>query len=89
VRGLAPPRPAAQPQPAAQPPVGRPLHHHQRATGGFLPIAGGYFNEPSYDEPMMMDARQPRTSDELRFTCVYDIPWDYVHRCPQAVAPRE
>ena len=89
VGGLAPPRPAAQPHPAAQPPVGRPLHHHHRATGGFLPIAGGYFNEPSYDEPMMMDARQPRTSDELRFTCVYDIPWDYVHRCPQAVAPRE
>jgi len=22
-------------------------------------------------------------SDDLRFTCVYEIPWDYVHRCPQ------
>jgi hypothetical protein len=83
VGGLAPPRPAAQP------PVGRPLHRHHRATGGFLPSAGGYFYEPSHDEPMMMDARQPRASDELRYTCTLDIPWDYVHRCPQVVAPRE
>jgi len=34
-------------------------------------------------------APQPKTSDDLRYTCVYDIPWDYVHRCPQFNTPRQ
>ena len=78
---------AAQ-RPAFPRSVGRSLHHHHRGMRGFFPTAGGYFDGPSYDEPMV-DARPPRTSDDIRYTCVYDIPWDYVHRCPQVVAPRE
>src|SRR5712664_2402534 len=77
----------APPRPTFQPPAGRSLHHHH-GIGGFWPTAGGVFYGPSNDEPMV-DARPPRTSDDIRYTCVYDIPWDYVHRCPQAVAPRE
>jgi hypothetical protein len=77
----------APPHPTFQPSVGRSLHHH-RGIGGFWPTAGGVFYGPSNDEPML-DARQPKTSDDIRYTCIYDIPWDYVHRCPQVVAPRE
>jgi len=79
--GLAPQRPAFQPS------VGRSLHHH-RGMGGLWPTAGGVFYGPSNDEPMMY-ATQPKTSDDIRYTCVYDIPWDYVHRCPPVVTPRE
>ena len=77
----------APPHPTSHPSVGRSLHH-RRGTGGIWPTAGGFFYGPSDDEPMV-DARQPKTSDDIRYTCTYDIPWDYVHRCPQAVAPRE
>jgi hypothetical protein len=79
--GFAPPRPTFQPS------VGRSLHHH-RGIGGLWPTAGGVFYGPSNDEPMV-DATQPKTSDDIRYTCTYDIPWDYVHRCPQVVTPRE
>jgi hypothetical protein len=34
-------------------------------------------------------APQPKTSDDLRYTCVYESPWDYVHRCPQFNTPRQ
>src|ERR1700674_5529839 len=44
----------------------RSLHHHRR-TGGFFPTAQDYFYGPSYDEPMV-DPRQPRTSDDIRYT---------------------
>jgi hypothetical protein len=86
IEGVAPPPPTFHP-------TVRSLHHlrglhHQRGTGGFFPTAEGYFYGPSYDEPMV-DPRQPGTSDDIRYTCVYDIPWDYVHRCPQVVAPRD
>ena len=77
----------APPRPTFQPSGGRSLHYH-RGIGGFWPTAGGVFYGPSNDEPMV-DARQPKTSDDIRYTCTYDIPWDYVHRCPQVVAPRE
>jgi hypothetical protein len=82
VGGLAPPHPVS-PSPA-----GRPTHRH-RGTGVFWPSAGDYYYGPSYDEQPMMDARPPRASDDIRYTCTLDIPWDYVHRCPQPVAPSE
>ena len=78
---------SAPQHPTSQSPVGRSQHHH-RGIGAFWPTAGGVFYGPSNDEPMV-DARPPKTSDDIRFTCVYDIPWDYVHRCPQPVAPRD
>src|ERR1700730_17107726 len=81
VGGLAPPHPTSAPS------ARRPLHHH-RGIGGFWPTAEDYFYGPSYDEPMV-DIRPPRTSDDIRYTCTYDIPWDYVHRCPQVAAPPE
>ena len=82
--GAAPQRPAFPQAP------GRSMHHHQhRGVGGFWPAGGGVFYglpnesyEPVVAEPPL------KTSDDIRFTCVYDIPWDYVHRCPQFNGPR-
>jgi hypothetical protein len=80
--GASPQRPAFPQMP------GRSMHHHHhhghRGVGGFWPAGGGVFyglpNEtyaPAPVEPPL------KLSDDIRFTCVYDIPWDYVHRCPQ------
>ena len=64
-------------------PTFRSIHPHHRGVGGFYP-AGGYYYGPSatVDEPVVV-APPLKQSDDLRYTCVYDIPWDYVHRCPQ------
>jgi hypothetical protein len=66
----------------------RSLHHQGRA-GSFWPAGGGVFyglsdeiNEPTPIIP------PPKMSDDIRYTCVFDIPWDYVHRCPQYSAPQ-
>ena len=77
--GLAPARPAF---PAF------PRHHHDH-RGGFFPGAGGVFYGASNEvrEPVV-EAPPVSRSDELRYTCVLDIPWDYVHRCPQYTTPR-
>jgi hypothetical protein len=29
------------------------------------------------------------TSGGAQFTCTYDLPWDWVHRCPSVVSPAE
>jgi hypothetical protein len=74
--GLAPQRPAF-------PSFPRSHHHHPR--GGFFPAGGGVFYglpPDTVDEPVVV-APPLKQSDDLRYTCVYDIPWDYVHRCPQ------
>jgi hypothetical protein len=38
---------------------------------------------PTEVERPIVEAPPLKQSDDLRYTCVYDIPWDYVHRCPQ------
>jgi hypothetical protein len=57
-----------------------PRHHR---GGGFFPATGGVYYGA------MVEAPPPSRSDELRYTCVLDIPWDYVHRCPQYTTPRQ
>jgi hypothetical protein len=76
--GLAPARPAFP---------SFPRHNHR--GNGFFPGTGGVFYGANNEvrEPVV-EAPPPRTSDELRYTCVLDIPWDYVHRCPQYTTPR-
>jgi hypothetical protein len=76
--GVAPARPAF-------PSFPRSMQHHHHRGGGFFPGAGGVFYglaPDAVDEPVVM-APPLKQSDDLRYTCVYDIPWDYVHRCPQ------
>jgi hypothetical protein len=62
-------------------------HHHRDNTGAFWPGAGDDSYGPSNGEPMAGIA-QP-TSGDIHSTCSYDIPWDWAHRCPPAVAPSE
>jgi hypothetical protein len=67
--GFAPQRPAFPQMP------GRSMnHHHHRGVGGFWPAGGGVFyglpNE-SYEPPV--EAPQLKTSDDIRYTCVYEI----------------
>jgi hypothetical protein len=74
-RGAAPARPAF--------PTFRSIHPHHRGVGSFYPAGGYYYGPPAtIDEPVAV-APPLKQSDDLRYTCVYDIPWDYVHRCPQ------
>jgi hypothetical protein len=59
-------------------------HHHHRGGGVWPGGAGVFYGLPpnTVDEPVAV-APPLKQSDDLRYTCVYDIPWDYVHRCPQ------
>jgi len=59
-------------------------------AGGFFPGAGGvFYGLPNDVREPVVEAPPAKTSDDLRYTCVLDIPWDYVHRCPQYATPRQ
>jgi hypothetical protein len=82
--GAAPGGPgAASARPAF--PTFRSMHHHRHRGGdGFYPGVGGvFYGLPSEVAQPVVEAPPLKQSDDLRYTCVYDIPWDYVHRCPQ------
>jgi hypothetical protein len=79
--GVAPSRPAF---PTFNRSMPRPHHHHHRGAGFGPGNVGVFYGLPDeVDRPVVVEAPPLKTSDDLRFTCVYDIPWDYVHRCPQ------
>jgi hypothetical protein len=63
------------------------LHHHGRNTGAFWPAAGGFFYNPPNGE-QNVDITQPQLGD-VHYTCTYDIPWDWAHRCPAIVGSSE
>jgi hypothetical protein len=76
--GLAPSRPAFP---------SFPRHHHR--GGGLFPGPGIVYGATNdVREPVVVESPPVTRSDELRYTCVLDIPWDYVHRCPQYTTPR-
>ena len=53
-----------------------------RAAYGGRPAAGGYWGLPNGG--LNVDVYRPIAGD---FTCTYNIPWDWVHRCPPVVSP--
>jgi hypothetical protein len=56
-----------------------------RNIGTFFPAIGGFFGGPFNGQPNLnLDVRQ--TITDGIYTCTYDIPWDWVHRCPPIVA---
>jgi hypothetical protein len=61
-------------------------HHRRNGVAGFWPGWGDYSYGPLGEPaPDFSESAAP----DLRATCTYDIPWDWVHRCPPAVAPSE
>jgi len=62
-------------------------HHHRRNLGAFLPTTGGFFWGPQ-NSGVTVDSYAAPVAD-YRFTCTYDIPWDWVHRCPPLAGPPE
>lgn len=76
-------------RPAFRPPTGRPLPRHRGHNARtFWPAgAAGYFYEPPYAEPGVNVA--PPASGDIRYTYTYDVPWDWSHRYPPAVAPSD
>jgi hypothetical protein len=48
---------------------------------------GGDYYGPSEGEPPA-DVTQPNTGD-AHYTYTYDVPWDWAHRYPPAVAPSD
>jgi len=63
-------------------------HHRRNRLGAFWPATGGYYDGPSYGEPMAADVNQSNTSD-IRYTYTQDVPWDWPHRFPPMVAPSD
>ena len=78
---------------ASTPSISRPslahsLRHHRRTNvGAFWPGVGDFFGGPSYGEPTA-NVAQP-TSGDIHYTQTYDVPWDWAHRFPPAVAPSD
>jgi hypothetical protein len=69
----------------SHPLVARSFRHSRRNNAGVLwPAADGYFYGPN-GEPIA-DGSQPASGD-VHYT--YDVPWDWAHRYPPAVAPSE
>ena len=67
-----------------------PRSHHHHPRRGFFPGTGGvFYGLPDEVREPVVQAPPLKTSDDLRYTCVLDIPWDYVHRCPQYTTPRQ
>jgi hypothetical protein len=72
----------------SRPPGTHSFRHHGRINGAFLwPSVGGLYYGPSNGEPFA-DVTQPVSSD-VHYTYKYDVPWDWAHRYPPAVAPSE
>ena len=58
--------------------------HRRNNVGTFWPADEGFYG-PSTGEPTL-DATQPASGD-VHYT--YDVPWDWAHRYPPAVAPSD
>ena len=63
------------------------LRHHRRNSAGIFWPGDGFYDEPSYGEPGA-DVPPP-TSGDVHYTYKYDVPWDWAHRYPPAVAPSQ
>ncbi|HAO42961.1 MAG TPA: hypothetical protein DEA80_15755 [Afipia sp.] len=80
---------SASAHPAFRPSAGRPMQRHRgHYARTFWPGVGGYFYEPPYAEPGI-DVAPPPASGDVRYTYSYDVPWDWTHRFPPAVAPSD
>jgi hypothetical protein len=75
---------------ASRPAIAHALKHRRRndnGVGGFWPGWGDDYSYGPTGEPLLDNSGS--AVPDLRATCTYDIPWDWVHRCPPAVVPSE
>ena len=73
---------------AFHPRVAQSLRHHRRNNDGtFWPAAAAYDYGPSNGEPVVEGT--PPASGDIHTTYTYDVPWDWAHRYPPAVAPSD
>jgi hypothetical protein len=66
----------------SRPSIAHSLRHHRRNNVGFF-----WPGDSFYDEPMA-DVTQPGSGD-IHYTTTEDVPWDWAHRYPPAVAPSD
>lgn len=86
--GTANDRRSASTHSISHPLIARSLkHHHGRNRRVFGSAGGGFFYNQPNGEPLL-DVTQPQSGD-LQYTCTYDIPWDWAHRCPPFAPPSE
>jgi hypothetical protein len=72
---------------AAHAPIGPAGRFHNRNSWVMWPGGGGFFYDPSASEPFA-GVGQPLSND-VRYTTVYDVPWDWAHRYPPNVVPSD
>jgi hypothetical protein len=64
------------------------FRHHRRNNAAIVwPAEGDFSYGPSNGEPIG-DVTQP-TSGDIHYTYTQDVPWDWAHRYPPAVAPSD
>jgi hypothetical protein len=86
--GAAPRAGFASMRPIFRPSVAHLLRHHRRNNvEAFWPGVGDFPYGPSNGGPTL-DVAQP-TSGDVHYTQTYDVPWDWAHRFPPAVAPSD
>jgi hypothetical protein len=72
-------------------PISRPLlahsFRHHRRHNAFWPVVGDSFYGPTGGEPVTDVA--PSASGDVHYTYTHDVPWDWAHRYPPAVAPSD
>jgi hypothetical protein len=73
-------------------PIARPIvphafrnHNHR----GFFPGAGGFYYAPDGTPVTDMTPPPSNTSQDIRYTYTYDVPWDWAHRFPPNVVPSD
>jgi hypothetical protein len=65
----------------------RSLRHHRGEYGGVYWTGDGDYSGPSNGEPIGEAA--PGASGDIHYTYTRDVPWDWAHRYPPAVAPSD
>jgi hypothetical protein len=76
----------ASARPAFHPHGIQPFRHH-RGSAIFWPGVDGYDYAPSAGEPLVDTTLPP--SGDVHYTYTQDVPWDWAHRYPPAVAPSD
>ena len=78
----------ASARPAAHAPAIRPFRHHRKGGGAiFWPGVDAFDYGMPPGEPLV-DATQPPSGD-VHYSYTQDVPWDWAHRYPPAVAPSD